>query len=311
MRVKRWGMALGLLWWLTVAGLFGLRWVQGGTLVAALQSGLPVVGASLVLLLFLAAMGRAKTLVALTVLLLTPMVWLAWPWWFDSDVAPATDSDQVVMTSNMFFGSADVAALEREVSSLEVDALVLLEVTPSALAQIESSGIPSALPFRSGQPHPDASGTVVFTAEPHQELGDVPELFFDQVAVEIEPASSAGQAWVLFGAHPAPPTLPEWAGDLQALSDWVDRQPASTPLVMAGDFNASSAHPAFRDLESRLNDAQRLSGSGWVRTWPHESLIPPFAHLDHVMIRGFGVVATGQAIIAGTDHSAVWARLSR
>ncbi len=302
-------MALGVLWWLTAAGLLGLRWVQGGTIVVALQSGLPLVGASLVLLLLLAVAGRARILSAITVLLLAPMVWLAWPWWFDSDVKPAADTDQVVMTSNMFFGSADVATLEREVTSLDVDALVLLEITPSALAEIESSDIPTALPFRSGQPRTDAGGTMIFTADPHEELDDVPAMLFNQVAVEVEP--SEGKAWALFGAHPVPPTLPEWSSDLAALADWVDRQPADAALVMAGDFNASSAHPAFRDLESRLDDAQRLGKSGWVRTWPQESLIPPFVHLDHVMIRGFGVVETGQATVDGTDHSAVWARLVR
>ncbi len=301
-------MAIGLLWWLAATVLLGLRWIRGGTIVAALQSGLPLVGLSLVLLLLLAAVGRAKLLAAVTALLLAPMVWLAWPWWFDNDLEPPADTDYVVMTSNMFFGSADVAALERQVIALDVDALVLLEITPRALAQIESGGIPGALPFRSGQPRPDAGGTMIFTAEPHQQLDGVPASLFDQVAIEIEP--SEGEAWVLFGAHPVPPTLPEWSSDLAALSDWVDRQPADAALVMAGDFNASSAHPAFRDLESMLDDAQRLSGSGWVRTWPKESLIPPFVHLDHVMIRGFGVVKTGEATIPGTDHSAVWARLA-
>ncbi|MGC1209636.1 MAG: hypothetical protein WA880_16950, partial [Ornithinimicrobium sp.] len=229
--MRRWAMAIGLLWWLAATVLFGLRWIRGGTIVAALQSGLPLVGLSLVLLLLLAAVGRAKLLAAVTALLLAPMVWLAWPWWFDNDLEPPADTDYVVMTSNMFFGSADVAALDREVSALDVDALVLLEITPRALARIESSGIPGALPFRSGQPRPDAGGTMIFTAEPHQQLDDVPALLFDQVAVEMQPSS--GEAWVIFGAHPVPPTLPEWSSDLAALSDWVDRQPADAALVMA------------------------------------------------------------------------------
>ncbi len=80
---------------------------------------------------------------------------------------------------------------------------------------------------------------------------------------------------------------------------------------MAGDFNGSSAHPAFRDLEEDLIDTRRATTPGWVRTWPQGSILPAFVDLDHVLVRGLGVVDAGQIEISGTDHSAVWARLGR
>ncbi len=82
------------------------------------------------------------------------------------------------------------------------------------------------------------------------------------------------------------------------------------PLVLAGDFNASQAHPAFRLMADGLVDAHRAAGLGWVRTWPQGRRVPPFVQLDHVLERGFDVLHAGVVGVVGTDHAAVWARLA-
>lgn len=304
-------LVFGVIWWVAAAGLLALRWFRGGVVVVALQSGLPVVGASLALLLLVTALARLKALSALTIVLLAPMVALAWPWWIEPETQSPASSDVVVLASNLFFGAADVGELESAVRTTDVDALVLLEVTPQALDRVDASDIPALLPHRSGNPRDGADGTMVFTAEPHRELDTAPDLFFDQVAVEVESDGDAGEPWLLLGAHPVPPTLPEWSSDLKALGDWSNAQDPDTDLVMAGDFNGSSAHPAFRDLEEDLIDTRRATTPGWVRTWPQGSILPAFVDLDHVLVRGLGVVDAGQIEISGTDHSAVWARLGR
>lgn len=100
----------------------------------------------------------------------------------------------------------------------------------------------------------------------------------------------------------------KWHADLSGLRAWRATQPDSTPVVLAGDFNSSSAMPAFRRLATGLVDAQRATGSGWVRTWPHGKPYPPFVALDHVLLRGFEVVASGTVTVPDTDHRAIWAR---
>jgi endonuclease/exonuclease/phosphatase (EEP) superfamily protein YafD len=50
-------------------------------------------------------------------------------------------------------------------------------------------------------------------------------------------------------------------------------------------------------------------GAGWVRTWPLGRRVPPFVQLDHVLVRGFDVVAAETTAIGDTDHAAVWATL--
>jgi endonuclease/exonuclease/phosphatase (EEP) superfamily protein YafD len=60
-----------------------------------------------------------------------------------------------------------------------------------------------------------------------------------------------------------------------------------------------------------MTDAHHVAGQGWVQTWPQgRRLIRPFIQLDHVLVRGLGVVDAGVVQLPGTDHAAVWARLS-
>jgi endonuclease/exonuclease/phosphatase (EEP) superfamily protein YafD len=300
---------VGGVWWLAAACSLALRWVDGGVLVVAVQCALPVAGASLVLLLAAALWARRWLLTVMTAALLVPMVGLAWPWWVQPELRAPSQDDTVVMTSNLLFGAGDLATVEQAVRQHEVDALVLLEVTPASLAAIEDSSLAEALPHRSGGARLDAGGTVVLTAQPHAAVSEGPDFFFDQVVVRVEPESAGGRPWLLFGAHPVPPTLPQWSAELEALGAWQRAQPRQVPLVMAGDFNASSAHPALRRLQGGLTDAQRRTAPGWVRTWPRGRLIPAFVQLDHVFVRGWDVVDAGQLGIPGSDHDAVWARL--
>ena len=60
--------------------------------------------------------------------------------------------DVVVMSSNLQYGRADAVALTERVRALDVDILVLLEVTPSAVDLLRAAGLEAMLPFVSGHP---------------------------------------------------------------------------------------------------------------------------------------------------------------
>ena len=53
-------------------------------------------------------------------------------------------------------------------------------------------------------------------------------------------------------------------------------------------------------------DVARQAGAGWEPTWPQDTAVPPFARIDHVLVRGFATVAAGTVHVDGTDHAAVW-----
>lgn len=343
-----WLTVLGWLWCSGVAALCLVRFLDLTGPVPAIQAALPMALLSLLVLLVLSLVGREPVLAAATGLLLLVGAVGAAPWFWPHRAGPSADSDTVVLAANLEFGRGSMAEIVELVRERDVDALVLLEATPATAERLADSPLTQLLPHVSGTVRDDAGGTLVLTADPHVELADPPDSTFTQVAVRVEgPASggcsgeeqgrgrsdeqgwdrgearsgtvgagtdvdaTVGQGWTLVAVHPAPPlvtTSSTWRADLKALEAWVAANDDDC-LVLAGDFNASQAHPAFRALAATLTHAHRETGAGWVRTWPMGSRLPPFVQLDHVLARGFGVEEAGVADVPGSDHRAVWARL--
>ncbi len=222
----------------------------------------------------------------------------------------ASGTDEVVAASNLEFGEADASALVEQLQSLDVDTLVLTELTPDAAARLEDAGLARLLPHHVGEAQTGAAGTAIRSRHRLTEISatHVPGLFDQPVATVHAPVGD----YVLRAMHPYPPTarlVRAWHRQLGAAAAWVDRQPDRTPLVLAGDFNASHGHPSFRRLADGMVDAHRAAGSGWVRTWPQGRGLPAFVQLDHVLVRDGEVVDAGAAVVAGTDHALVWSRL--
>ncbi|KGN33139.1 endonuclease [Knoellia sinensis KCTC 19936] len=228
-----------------------------------------------------------------------------------SDTVPGSEADEVVAASNLEFGEADPTTLVARVRDLKVDTLVLTEITPDAAAALDESGLKVLLPHRVGQAQVGADGTVILSRHRLTDIasGHIPGLF-DQPVATVHARTGD---YTLRAMHPYPPTprlVRGWHRQLGEAANWVAAQPDARPLVLAGDFNASQAHPAFRTLTKDMVHAHRVAGSGWVRTWPQNTGVPAFVQLDHVLVRRGGVVGAGATTLPGTDHSLVWARLN-
>jgi len=291
------GKLLTVLLWagvLVAAPLVGLRWVDSSIgMVVVLQTMIPIAAFGVAGLLLVAVVARR---------------------WRVAVVAGALFSVLVVMSANLDFGGADAPSVVTAVREHRVDVLVLLEITPDAVERLTVAGLDSPLPESVGLSRQDAGGTIIRSRVPlkllDSGLGGSP-LVFNQPVVSIHRPD--GDV-VLRAVHSPPPTLldaADWRSGLVHLQAWRERQPAGQPLVMAGDFNSSQSHPGFRRVAETMTDAHRAAGEGWVRTWPEERrLIRPFIQLDHVLSRGLSVVDAGVVQLPGTDHAAVWARLS-
>jgi len=134
---------------------------------------------------------------------------------------------------------------------------------------------------------------------------------FDQPIVSIRRSSGQVALRAVHSLPPSPSETTQWRSGLADLQAWRELQPVNQPLVMAGDFNSSQSHPGFRQVAETMADAHRAAGQGWAPTWPQgRRVIRPFIQLDHVLVRGLGVVDAGVVHVPGTDHAAVWARLS-
>ncbi|MEP6797802.1 MAG: endonuclease/exonuclease/phosphatase family protein [Lapillicoccus sp.] len=224
--------------------------------------------------------------------------------------SPADPTAVTVMSSNLEYGQADAGQVVAAVKDHGVAVLVLAEVTPEALTRLDARGLTTLLPYAAGTAEEGASGTVIRSRYPLTAIGSDeqphgPQLGFRSPLARVE---RPGAPFLVKGVHTLPPTAwPQWwVDDLASLAALQDGEPTSVPLVLAGDFNASADHPAYRRMADGLTDVNRAAGGGWIRTWPHGWPVPAFVQLDHVLVRGFDTVAAGTVVLDGTDHAAVW-----
>lgn len=215
-----------------------------------------------------------------------------------------------LMSANLEFGQADADQVVAAVRAHDVAVLVLLEVTPDAVRRLSAAGLDDLLPATAGAAEPGAEGSLVRSRWPLVALADdrgpagTPSAF-RQPLVRVQ---RPGAPFVLQAVHPLPPTAWEtqWRTSLGALAELRTTESTDEPLVLAGDFNATQDHPLFRRVAHGLSDVALDAGQGWAPTWPQDAVAPPFARIDHVLVRGFSTVAAGTVHLDHTDHAAVW-----
>jgi endonuclease/exonuclease/phosphatase (EEP) superfamily protein YafD len=305
--------ALGVVLVLLAAAL-GLRWVDvASRAVAAVQAVVPVAGAAVVVVTLLALVcGFRRLLLAGLALSLVVAALAVGGYRPASGPAGRDDARVTVLSSNLEFGGGDASQLVSAVRSVRADVVVLVELTPDAVSRLRTAGLDAELPYVVGHAEAGTTGAMVRSRWPLTLLdegkGTGGSLFWEPYA-RVESPSGAFRVRAVHTRQPIV-SASGWRQDLRVLEDWQRAQPTAEPLVMAGDFNASADHPAFRLLTDGLVDAHRALGQGWVRTWPQGRLVPPFVQLDHVLQRGLAVQDAGTVSLSGTDHAAVWARLA-
>lgn len=233
---------------------------------------------------------------------------------FFAHLSPEATRGLTVMSSNLRDGDANALQVMDAVRYRAVDVLVLVEATPDAVGRLTADGLTTELTQQVGEARPGSStGTVIFSRYPLTTVnatGDRDLENTDSLQPEVL-VKAPGHTVRLKAVHPMAPTeagTDLWRAGLDALTAWKQEAPRADPVIIAGDFNASFGHPAFRRLADGLDDAQRTAGDGWVRTWPVVgSRLPPYVQLDHLLSRDLTVIDAGQVAINGTDHAMVWA----
>ena len=234
-----------------------------------------------------------------------------------------------LLSLNVQFGRAHPEAVVALIEERRSDVVVLTEMTPDGWRRLEAAGLRRHFPHATGRTDTGASGTVILSRRPFTCLDTVERNPCGQVVTRRPdaPAYRLGQndatfdlpsvrledGTVIRGIHARPPSLTandRWRREQHDLATWVRDQSPQTPLILAGDFNASLSHPAFRALADGLVHAPR-TGLPWPRTWPEGARLPALIQIDHILTRGFAVHAEGVDVVPGTDHAAVWADLRR
>ena len=233
-------------------------------------------------------------------------------WWYSPQLtganppAAAGATPIVVMTSNLLNGGADGIEIVRTASDADVDLLVVEEVNPAVLADMDRAGLADLLPYRVGDPGPGAAGTMAFSRVELTDTGTVPTYFGGWTFRMGELTVAA--------VHPFPPTDADlWYDDQAAVVRTVT---TLKPDLVVGDFNATADHAPMRALaEAGFRDVGELANQGWQPTWPTRGVFDvlglPLAQIDHVLV-GEDLAAVGMETLAvpGSDHRAVVATVA-
>lgn len=290
----------------TVPLVFRAAGSDGVTPVPQLLAFLPwlLVPAALALALSLATRWRPGLFWAAAVLLgLTAFVR---PY---GDDAPAPHGEPLarlrVLTANLEFGRATdglLATLRRE----SPDLVAVQECDPErCAAALDSPAVRAAYPFRLLAGHGASEGSAVLSRFPLRTDGAVAgELAMPRASVTVQ-----GHRLRFQVAHPMPPlpaSLTTWRTELGRLRDLAATR-GPEPLVIAGDFNSSQDHAAFRAvLDTGLHDSAERTGSPRTPTWPARTTPVLGAQIDHVLVSGTLRPRAARFLdLPGTDHRAL------
>ncbi|HWG15750.1 MAG TPA: endonuclease/exonuclease/phosphatase family protein [Streptosporangiaceae bacterium] len=213
-----------------------------------------------------------------------------------------------VLTLNLYVGRADAEAVVAQVRRAAADVLFVQELTGDAMTRLQQAGLDDLMPYTQLELWGGTRGSGIYS---RFRLSEGP---FVALAHAAQPTAlltlPGGKAVDLICVHPSAPTqrragAGRWRQELGALPP-----PGGRPRVVAGDFNATLDHAAFRDvLRLGYADSAQQTGSGLIPTWgpPGRGAV---LTLDHVLadqscaVRGYSV-----HVVPGSDHRAVSAEI--
>jgi endonuclease/exonuclease/phosphatase (EEP) superfamily protein YafD len=190
----------------------------------------------------------------------------------------------VVTSSNLLVNNPDLRAAAGELMASDADILVLQEVDSAGLKILDSVLHDDAYPFRAADPHPGFHGGVIYSRWPL--LGWRTLDIAGSPMLEAEVLTPTGAITVV-NVHTVAPLTPRLAAQWRRQFDALEMLAADveTPLLLIGDFNATTNHEPFRRLTSaELRDAFLDVGSGLGTTFPsNHHLLPPLIRIDHAV----------------------------
>ncbi|WP_371578735.1 endonuclease/exonuclease/phosphatase family protein [Streptomyces sp. NBC_01314] len=291
------------------------------TPVTQLLAFLPWLLAPTGLALLLALVARWWTGLTWGVVVLGALAWYIEPYGKVSEPGGPVLAEVRVMTSNVQFGrgtDALIKAVRRDrpdivfVEECELTCSATLRDTFGYLDDRQDGGSGDSKKKSVEYPHRQAvegygsTGSVILSRYPLKSAAPIPgSMGMPGAVADIE-----GHPVRLQLAHPMPPLpgqLDTWRRELGALRAYAAKD-TRTPTILAGDFNATQDHAAFRAvLDTGLSDAARLTGQDRRPTWPARTTPRFGAQIDHVLVstKDFSAREVRFLELSGTDHNAV------
>ncbi|MFE4962550.1 endonuclease/exonuclease/phosphatase family protein [Streptomyces sp. NPDC056660] len=207
-----------------------------------------------------------------------------------------------VLTSNVEFG-AGTPSLVPQIRRQKPDIVFVEECEYTCQATLDKE---PGYPYRTAVVAGGSTGSLLLSRFPLRATDGV----LGTMGMPGAVADVDGHAVRLQLAHPMPPVPGQvalWRRELGRLRDFAAAD-TTTPTVLAGDFNASQDHAAFRRIldTGRLRDGARLSGAGRTASWPAPTAAVFGAQIDHVLVsRDFSATGARFVRLSDTDHRAL------
>ncbi|MCP3819389.1 endonuclease/exonuclease/phosphatase family protein [Streptomyces sp. A3M-1-3] len=288
-----------------VSVLIGFRAADadGVTPVPQLLAFLPWLFAPAGLGLLLAAAARRRTGLVWALVALAAIGWFVRPYGADATEAHGRVVAHLrVLTANVEFGGA-AEGLVDTVRREKPDLVFVQECDYTCSGALESRIPRKDYPYREVVEAGGAEGSAILSVHPLRAAAGVPGVLAMPGAV----AEIGGRSVHLQLAHPLPPIpggVAMWRSELGALRSYAAGV-KGRPALLAGDFNASQDHAAFRALldAGGLHDSARLAGRSRTPSWPADSALMPGTQIDHVLVSGdFRARSARFLDLANTDH---------
>ena len=216
-----------------------------------------------------------------------------------------------LVTANLLCSNPDIGRAAAEIADEDADVVVLQEVTPEVLATLRASPLWTAYPHRRAAERPGFHGAATLSRWPI--LGHALLDVAGTPMLRTDIATAHGPVRVINVHTVAPLTRAHarrWVQQVERLQALADAD--ATPVILAGDFNATGDHAPFRRLlTGGLRDASDAVGSGAGSTWPAgHRVLPPLLRLDHVVTSAdVEVGALSRVPTTGSDHARLVADL--
>jgi endonuclease/exonuclease/phosphatase (EEP) superfamily protein YafD len=283
--------AFGLAAWTVCAALLvfvALRVLRldGSPVVATFQSLTPYLLAPAWLLLGWAAGTRRRALGATSLLLasfhvgwLLPEARAAVP----LDATARTAPGLRVFSANVFAHNPHPGRIVAEALASDADVVLLQEYDEDARRAFADAGARDRYPYLVEIRRDDPFGSLIASRLPIL-ASEIRTVGTVQVPVAVVDTAIGPVTFV--SVHTRRPVTgaehPGWVADHAALAALVRTR--ATPLVVAGDFNATTSHRPFRDLlATGIVDSHRARGAGLQNSWPNHLPGPPLVRIDHVL----------------------------
>ena len=311
--IVSWALAGGS----ALAALVRMFGLDRGALLVQLIAFTPYLALGSVLAAVVAGLSRRWWALGAAGLAAVALVGCVAPRALASDRARAAEGTRLeIMSANLRVGGADARSIVDLVRDAQVDVLALQEYTADAELALLDAGLADLLPFREAHPEPGVRGSAIYTRVAFTDGGFRPAAPSNLLQAYATITLPGAAPVVIESVHPIPPIDAELTAMWEAGIRHQIRADAPGPRrILAGDFNATFDHHAFRELlDTGYRDAAAEVGKGLTATWPfygRRSLVTPRITLDHVLVpAGVGVRDFRAVTIPRTDHRAILATLT-